>query len=185
MLCDYCVQSSTSNQNERSSSRQRTAPKNYIPSMVAAKKWNDDGTTGVKLTEKDVDKLCEEWTAKVDKARAKKMKTQERLESNQQKVLLLKKEIATKKTLMKQHKSLNNKLYAKFTRAHSKYRNVQEAHAFFLHKLVQQHLLPEDAASIEDSDVTVPMTPSSNEDDDSSTSAPSSCEGNDAVSVDY
>jgi hypothetical protein len=39
--------------------------------MSAAKKWEDNGTTGFKVTEKDLDKQCEEWKVKTAKAKAR------------------------------------------------------------------------------------------------------------------
>jgi hypothetical protein len=40
--------------------------------MSTAKKWEDNGTTGFKLTEKELDKQsCEEWKVKTAKAKAR------------------------------------------------------------------------------------------------------------------
>jgi hypothetical protein len=123
------------------------------------------GTTGFEITpNNDIDKQCGQWKVKLDQSREKKMKSQEIYGKNQLQVMIHQHELSRQKSLLKQCKSLNWKLYAKFAKANSKYQDIQQAQVYFLHKLVLEHKLE----SVVDSDVTVPMEPSSDEDDGNS-----------------
>lgn len=134
---------------------------------MAAKKWIDNGTTGFELSPKDIDKLCEEASAKLDKARTAKMLAQYRYETNQHQIWLIHRNRSQQKRVLHKRKSMNRKLYEKFQKANSKYIDAQQEHALFLHRLVRDHMHEDeqgDIGSLSGSDVTVPMSPNSLED---------------------
>jgi len=150
----------------RSSGRIPKAPKNYIPTMAAAKKWSDNGTTGIKVTSVDIEKKRKEWKLKLEKARDKKYLARGKCFQNDRAVRLIQDDISRLEWAKSCQRSLDWPLYRKFQRANSKYKGLLEEHAYFLHNLVRDKVLQaEDVDSIAGSDMTCPMSPTTYEDE--------------------
>jgi hypothetical protein len=128
----YVVQMQAPYKLHRSSPRNRKSPKQYIPNISAAKKWEDNGTTGFKVTEKDLDKQCEEWKVKTAKAKA-------RVNRAKAKIVKLVKERDDACKVIARADRLQPVLVERHNAADNACRDAVQAEAIFLFNMVNEN----------------------------------------------
>ena len=101
--------------------------------------------------------------SRVEKATRKKLEHRDRYVYNQNRIYFLKQQEADIQHRIKKHQSYNKPLYAKWQKARKKYFDARQESAYLLHRVVRDMRNPasplDDLSSIDGSDVTLPMSP--------------------------
>jgi hypothetical protein len=142
--------------------------------MSAAKKWEDNGTTGFKLTEKDLDKQCEEWKIKTAKAKA-------RVNRAKAKIVKLVKERDDARKVIARADRLQPVLVDRHNAADNAWRDAVQAEAIFLFNMVNENGANDDDADDDDDDEKNSID--SGDDDDDETVSMSSSEEEEKLNV--
>jgi len=143
----------------RRTPRHRRSPKHYIPNMSAAKKWDDNGTTGFKETEKDLNKQCDEWKVKTSKAKERRDRAHAKL------IKLCKARKEARKVIAESNR-MEPDLVDKLNAAHDNWRNTVEGEALFLFNMLNENRGDEEEDSDDEDDETVSMSSRDDNHDD-------------------
>jgi hypothetical protein len=145
--------------------------------MSAAKKWEDNGTTGFKLTtEKDLDKQCEEWKVQTAKAKA-------RVNRAKDKIVKLVKERDDARKVVARADHLQPVLVERHNAADNAWRDAVQAEAIFLFNMVNENGANNDGSAAAADDDDEKNSVDSGDDDDETVSTMSSSEGEEKLNV--